>query len=114
MIDSSLSEQIRSKLERKLFVLEQDIDELKELTKPVAPENAIGRISRMDAINNKSVNEAALRNALAKKQQLERALSDLSKDHFGICKQCGKPIETQKLLAIPESPLCISCTKAAG
>lgn len=33
----------------------------RELTKPIAPENAIGRISRMDAINNKSVNEAALK-----------------------------------------------------
>ena len=28
------------------------IKEYKELTKPIAPENAIGRISRMDAINN--------------------------------------------------------------
>ena len=35
----------------------------KEITKPIAPENAIGRISRMDAINNKSVTEAALRQA---------------------------------------------------
>ena len=30
---------------------------------PIAPENAIGRVSRMDAINNKSVNEAALKKA---------------------------------------------------
>ena len=36
------------------------IKHYKMLTKPIAPENAIGRISRMDAINNKSVNEAAL------------------------------------------------------
>ena len=37
------------------------IEHYKELTKPIAPENAIGRVSRMDAINNKSVNEAALK-----------------------------------------------------
>jgi len=37
------------------------IENYKELTKPIAPENAIGRVSRMDAINNKSVNEAALK-----------------------------------------------------
>ena len=47
-------------------IIEEEIDKTKvsiqhykELTKPIAPENAIGRISRMDAINNKSVNEAA-------------------------------------------------------
>jgi len=37
------------------------ISNLKDLTKPISPENSIGRVSRMDAINNKSVNEAALR-----------------------------------------------------
>ena len=33
---------------------------MKEATKPISPENNIGRISRMDAINNKSVAEAAM------------------------------------------------------
>ena len=31
------------------------IENYKNLTKPIAPENSIGRVSRMDAINNKSV-----------------------------------------------------------
>jgi len=31
------------------------------LTKPISPESAIGSVSRMDAINNKSINESALR-----------------------------------------------------
>ena len=44
----------------------QSILNLEELTKPIAPENAIGRVSRMDAINNKSVNEAALIKATQK------------------------------------------------
>ena len=30
------------------------IKEYRELTKPIHPNNAIGRVSRMDAINNKS------------------------------------------------------------
>ena len=37
------------------------IEDFKEMTQPVAPDNAIGRVSRMDAINNKSVAEAGLR-----------------------------------------------------
>ena len=70
-------EQIRETIESKMVRLKEDIASYRELTKPISPENAIGRISRMDAINNKSVNEAALRNALAKLQQLERTLGDV-------------------------------------
>ena len=32
-----------------------DILHLEEMTKPVAPDNAIGRLSRMEAINEKNV-----------------------------------------------------------
>ena len=39
----------------KLEFLDERIEEYRELTKPIPPENAIGRVSRMDAINNKSV-----------------------------------------------------------
>ena len=40
----------------KLEILDERIEEYRELTKPIPPENAIGRVSRMDAINNRSVN----------------------------------------------------------
>ena len=60
------------------------IADLKELTKPIAPENAIGRISRMDAINNKSVNEAALRVAEAKMSNLKVAFDKVDAEGFDI------------------------------
>ena len=50
----------------------------KELTKPIAPENAIGRVSRMDAINNKSVNVSALNKAEIKLKNLQVALSNIN------------------------------------
>ena len=65
-----------------------DIENLKVLTKPIAPENAIGRISRMDAINNKSVNEAALRSLIAKVKSIEIALNKINDADFGICRKC--------------------------
>ena len=37
-----------------------DIENLKELVKPISPDNAIGRLSRMEALNEKSVNQANL------------------------------------------------------
>lgn len=85
------------------------IAEYKELTKPVAPDDAIGRISRMDAINNKSVTEASLRQAQEKLKNLHRVLSRVGSQEFGICIQCGKTIPMARILYRPESLYCVNC-----
>ena len=113
MLNPEQKEQIQRTLEAKLEKVRGDIKTYEELTKPIGPENAIGRISRMDAINNKSVNEAALRNARKKLNQLERCQRELPSDAFGICRQCEQGIEFEKLLVVPESIICISCVKNA-
>jgi len=86
-----------------------DIAQLKELTKPIAPENAIGRISRMDAINNKSVNEAALRSLEEKVKKIKLALTRINDSDFGMCKRCEKPIPEGRLLLLPGATLCVNC-----
>ena len=54
----------------KIVQLETEIEEIKKLAAPIEPENAIGRISRMDAINNKTINDRLLRNAAEKQKKL--------------------------------------------
>jgi len=44
---------LQLKISNKLESLREEIKELRIIAKPIAPENSIGRISRMDAINNK-------------------------------------------------------------
>jgi len=62
----SEKKKLRNKILNDIEELKTNIKNLEEQTKPIAPENSIGRVSRMDAINNKSVNEAALRQAKLK------------------------------------------------
>ncbi|MEA3496038.1 MAG: TraR/DksA C4-type zinc finger protein [Bacteroidota bacterium] len=100
---------IKTKIIRQLKRLESEIEELKELCKPIAPENAIGRVSRMDAINNKSVNEASLRMALKKQYQLNKSLKNIDSSSFGICTRCKKEIPIGRLMVMPESETCVSC-----
>ena len=57
---------IKNIIEEKIKNLVLEINELRQIAKPIEPENAIGRISRMDAINNKSINDRMLRNSLEK------------------------------------------------
>ncbi|MGB5645627.1 hypothetical protein [Muriicola sp.] len=53
--------ELRKLVETAIGRTEKRITQYRSLSEPVAPDNAIGRVSRMDAINNKGVMEAALR-----------------------------------------------------
>lgn len=90
---------------------EASIEHYKELTKPIAPSDAIGRVSRMDAINNKSINEASLRQAETKLNNLKRVLINIDHEDFGICLKCKQPIPVGRILIRPESLRCVNCTK---
>jgi len=102
-------EKLRGRLNELLESSKKDIIELEKLTQPIKPENSLGRISRMDAINNKSVAEAALRNKKKKVVQMRLALSSLDKEGFGACESCKRPIQSARLIYMPESTKCVRC-----
>ena len=102
--------EIKEKIQAEISKTEKQVEEYRELTKPVEPENAIGRISRMDAINNKSVTEAALRKAQQKLNKLYLALSKVDDDDFGICIRCHKVIPLGRILVMPQAMTCVSCS----
>ena len=102
---------IRQILLDEISKTEKLIEEYKDMTKPVAPDVAIGRISRMDAINNKSVTEASLRQTEEKLKNLHRVFSQLGSKDFGLCLKCRKPIPLGRILIRPESLYCVNCAK---
>jgi DnaK suppressor protein len=89
--------------------LETLIEELKVITKPQSLDSAIGRISRMDYINNKSVNEATLKKSQRDHNSVVKWLSIFNTDRFGKCTFCGKEINIKRLLYMPSSNRCINC-----
>lgn len=85
------------------------------LTKPISPDNAIGRLTRMDAINSKSMNEAALNRSKETLSKLERALLQIDTPDFGLCRECEEPIPFARLMILPETDLCVQCAaKVSG
>ena len=62
---------LKKAIQDKIAQLETEIKEIKKLAAPIEPENSIGRISRMDAINNKTINDRLLRNAAEKQKKLK-------------------------------------------
>jgi len=102
---------LKTKIVEKIAQTEIEIKELQELTKPISPENSIGRVSRMDAINNKSVAEAALRSSKQKLSKLNFALTKVDMPDFGICTYCKNPIRPARLMYLPESTRCVRCAE---
>lgn len=110
-MDIQQKSEIKELIKKKKTRLIRKIESYKEMTKPISPENSIGRISRMDAINNKSVAEAGLREAQKELTGLEYMLGNVDKSNFGICKKCGDKIPIQRMLIVPQSPYCVNCSE---
>ena len=95
----------------KMKAIKEDIASYELLTKPISPDNAIGRLTRMDAINSKSINEAALKRAKDTLSNLERASDKINNLDFGLCRECEEPIPFARLTIVPETDLCVQCAE---
>jgi DnaK suppressor protein len=90
-------------------LVESEIEELTELTKPISLDASIGRVSRMDAINNKAINDLALRDKKSTLQKLERAKERGEKGELGTCLKCGEEIPFGRLKIMPYTTRCVKC-----
>ena len=104
-------QKIKEKIQAAIAVAEKDIASLEERTRPIAPDNAIGRLSRMEAINAKSINESALSTAKQTLTKLKYALTNIDHENFGICVDCGEQIPLGRIMIMPESNLCVECAE---
>ncbi|MDA3912225.1 MAG: TraR/DksA C4-type zinc finger protein [Bacteroidales bacterium] len=104
-------QEIREKITAAIKKTEELIIDYKDMTQPVSPDNAIGRVSRMDAINNNAVTAASLRQAEEKLKALRRVEQQIGTDKFGKCMKCGAEIPVGRILFRPESLLCMRCAR---
>lgn len=102
-------DEIRTKIQSEMLKTEISIKDLIDLTQPISPENAIGRISRMDAINNKTINDASLLKAKEKLKNLKIALEKLDTSDFGICVKCKGIIPIGRIMLMPHANKCVNC-----
>lgn len=102
-------DQMMQLITAKIEELKRSISDMAESTRPVAPDNAIGRLSRMDAMSGRMVSEAALQAMKTRLSTLEYLLGRIHKPDFGMCSVCGDPIAFKRLMVMPESSRCIHC-----
>ena len=75
----------------------------------VEPDNALGRLSRMEAMQDQQM---VLELRRRKKRQLldvDNAIKRIEQESFGSCMFCGQSISTDRLDAFPEVQTCVNC-----
>ncbi len=102
-------QQFHDKLISERAKIGDEIITLEDKTQPISPENSIGRISRMDAINNKGVAEFSLRQAQRRLNAVNGWLLKLGSDDFGKCVRCKNEIPFKRLMFMPHSLKCMHC-----
>jgi DnaK suppressor protein len=81
---------------------------------PVQLDTAIGRLSRMDAIQSQQMAlslKARQQQALAR---VRNALQSIRNGTYGQCRRCRGPIAIDRLEAQPDAFFCVSCASQAG
>ena len=93
--------------------LEQSLRDSRGAAQTVELDQPIGRLSRMDAIQQQKMVAAGRRNTELRLAQIRSALSLFARDEYGICRKCEEPIRKARLKARPESLFCLGCQHAA-
>ena len=108
-----MNEQERAELKQKIVeeieIQKHLIESFEETSKPVAPDNAIGRLTRMEAISSQGISEASLNSAKVKLAKLEKALEKIHLPEFGVCVRCSNSIPQGRIMLMPESTVCVNC-----
>lgn len=74
-------------------------------------QQAVGRLSRMDALQNQAMAHAQARNRQIERQRIHAALKRLDAGEYGYCTDCGEEISPKRLEADPTIPRCLDCTR---
>ena len=91
--------------------IEESLPYLNEETKAVEPSVSLGRLTRMEALNDKGVNEHVLAQAKKTLERLNNALLRIEKGTYGNCVRCGREIPLPRLQEVPEALLCVPCAE---
>ena len=101
-----LSDLIRSRL-REL----QDEDALGQEGQAIVEldQQAVGRLSRMDALQNQAMANAQQARRDVEKRQLIAALARMEEGEYGYCEDCGEDIPVKRLELNLVAAKCVKC-----
>ncbi len=101
--------QIKTNIIMDIEKAKEEIIQLEEKTKPIAPDCSLGRLTRLEAMGEQQVYEHALQETRIRLNRLEYALRKVDTPDYGVCEECEDDIAIGRLMIMPESTRCIQC-----
>ena len=74
-------------------------------------QQSVGRVSRIDAIQQQEMSAATERRRVAEMQRIDSAIRRLDVGEYGACVRCGEDIDEARLGLDPAVTLCIYCAR---
>ncbi|MCK5196430.1 MAG: TraR/DksA C4-type zinc finger protein [Desulfobulbaceae bacterium] len=104
----------KKRLEERLKAITAGQERQKKEAAPVELDQArVGRLSRMDAMQQQAMSQAAARLSDLERQRIQSALGRMQSDDYGYCVLCDEEIAEGRLRFDPSVLMCISCAKEA-
>ena len=109
-LSASQLEELRSELERQLARLRRSMKVTDEALRPVElDQQAVGRLSRMDSLQNQSLSKGLREREIVQLSQIREALERVEAGRYGLCTVCDGLIPFERLYVFPEAPECAAC-----
>ena len=99
----------RKRLEDLEQEIREDMNANPEDSGVVELDSSIGRLSRMDALQNQQMALELKRRQENQLLRIENAFKRLAKGQYGLCGKCKKPIEKNRLEVFPYTVTCVRC-----
>ncbi len=74
----------------------------------------IGRLSRMDAMQEQQMAREQLRRLEVRQARVGSALERMDRNEYGWCSSCDEPIPWPRLKVSPEALTCVECHEGLG
>jgi DnaK suppressor protein len=103
-------QEMKDLIREKISLIEETFPFLVEETQAIEPSVGLGRLTRMEAISEKGINEYVLRKNRESLQKLQNAQTRIEKGSYGKCIRCGKEIPLGRLRLVPEALVCVPCS----
>ncbi|WP_247712429.1 TraR/DksA family transcriptional regulator [Qipengyuania xiapuensis] len=72
-------------------------------------QDSVGRLSRMDAMQQQAMAQATARRRVAERARIEAALARIDEGEWGWCTACGNEVAEKRLAHDPSVAKCVEC-----
>ena len=102
---------LTAELDRVLRKLERSMRTTEEALQPVElDQTAVGRLSRIDSLQNQGLTRNLQEREQAKLGQILTAFERIEEGTYGVCVECEGAIPFERLQVFPETPTCTGCS----